>query len=511
MQEPLLPSGFFLVVTRRAGTRSDRLSFPTPPPLHMQWAVPNCDTLVPENGIERVLQGLWLENLSKGQPRCMSNAIDCRVLPSDSPSFFAEHETVEEQADCFLLHKINVKTDLLLPGSRRRSPSPSREPDGNQALANHSSTHGITDPCMGTGGYCAEEYPEALGRESEGISAQLAAVRSPLFCGAMAGLNTGGSAPMELSKGAGKRIRSQSQAARESHALYFPQQRRRGRGGGRGRGRGGHRGANSSSSPSSPAKRSQSAAGSKLAKQEVAWARASKVMSSRSVATSDEVLDNGTCGMWSSGATSPEQANGQWSDGGMSGCGGGRWALPKDMLPATVLSSNGRLEGLISTDSGLGRGAEERGGTPALPCQGEGSKTAVQPAFENSGGTAATARGNARGKKKKRKALFTSPKNRRDSAPASFLGSLNSPSGSDPRSHGDGGADTRTRSLLDGAVIPNGLQSKARKVLSCTVCGRMFTYAKRHADHEKACRAGLLGNDAGNSRPPLPSVSRTSL
>ena len=46
----------------------------------MQWAVPNCDTLVPENGIERVLQGLWLENLSKGQPRCMSNAIDCRVF-----------------------------------------------------------------------------------------------------------------------------------------------------------------------------------------------------------------------------------------------------------------------------------------------------------------------------------------------------------------------------------------------------------------------------------------------
>ena len=31
VQEPLLPSGFFLVVTRRAGTRSDRLSFPTPP------------------------------------------------------------------------------------------------------------------------------------------------------------------------------------------------------------------------------------------------------------------------------------------------------------------------------------------------------------------------------------------------------------------------------------------------------------------------------------------------
>jgi hypothetical protein len=73
MCEPLLPAGFFLVVSR-CGER-----------LKMMWAVQRQEALVEENSIDKVIGGLW----------------------SEHPS--AVYRTVEEEQDCFMQHKINVK------------------------------------------------------------------------------------------------------------------------------------------------------------------------------------------------------------------------------------------------------------------------------------------------------------------------------------------------------------------------------------------------------------------
>jgi hypothetical protein len=65
-KEPLLPSGFFLVVRRKVVRGQSQLD--------LGWSVPTRATVVEESGIDRVLQSTWSENPAAGAHVCCSRA-----------------------------------------------------------------------------------------------------------------------------------------------------------------------------------------------------------------------------------------------------------------------------------------------------------------------------------------------------------------------------------------------------------------------------------------------------
>ena len=94
-QEPALPAGYFLVVARNPGATAEAraasiFKYYTPPSLMLRWLVPSAagdsgHDVVPECAIEQALE-----------KRHSSHGLSCVTA-------------LEEKADAFLLHKINVK------------------------------------------------------------------------------------------------------------------------------------------------------------------------------------------------------------------------------------------------------------------------------------------------------------------------------------------------------------------------------------------------------------------